>query len=565
MKHPLLLERRYPLTAEDIHFKKISGGKQMTVQKPWLAHYTENVAKEIEIPNKTLPQMLLETTAQFPQNIAISFYGRKFTYQEVTYAANGFASALQNKGVKKGDRVAIMLPNCPQYVIAYYGALMAGAIVTQVNPMLVEREIEHILNDSGAETIVVFDAVYPRVKSIKGNTGLKTIVAVSLQPSGATIEDYTFDGFLKEATGAPTPVDVDAEHDVAVLQYTGGTTGRSKGAMLTHRNLYANVLQSREFFQEKINIGKDKYLTVIPLFHVFGMTACMNLSILTASEMIMLPRFDLEEVLNTIKNEQPTSFPGVPTMYVAITNHPKAEEYGINSIELCNSGSAPMPLELMREFEGKTGAKIMEGYGLSEAAPVTHCNPIFAERKPGSVGIGFPNTDYKIVDLGSGTDEVPVGELGELVIKGPQVMKGYWNMPEETANTLRDGWLYTGDISRVDEDGYLYIVDRKKDLIIASGYNIYPRDVEEVIYEHPSVQEAVVVGVPDPYRGETVKAYIVLKAGKEASEEEMIEYCRKNLAAYKVPKIIEFRSELPKTNVGKILRRALREEATKVQ
>lgn len=537
----------------------------MTRQKPWLAHYTERIAKEVEIPNKTLPQMLLETTAQFPQNIAISFYGRKLTYQEVTYAANGFASALQNKGVQKGDRVAIMLPNCPQYVIAYYGALMAGAIVTQVNPMLVEREIQHILNDSGAETIVVFDAVYPRVKSIQGNTGLKTVIAVSLQPSGQTVDDYTFDEFLKEATGAPTPVNVDAEHDVAVLQYTGGTTGRSKGAMLTHRNLYANVLQSREFFREKINVGKDKYLTVIPLFHVFGMTACMNLSVLTGSEMIMLPRFDLEEVLNTIKNEQPTSFPGVPTMYVAITNHPKAEEYGLNSIELCNSGSAPMPLELLREFEGKTGAKILEGYGLSEAAPVTHCNPIFAERKPGSVGIGFPNTDYKIVDLGSGTEEVPVGELGELVIKGPQVMKGYWNMPEETANTLRDGWLYTGDISRVDEDGYLYIVDRKKDLIIASGYNIYPRDVEEVIYEHPSVQEAVVIGVPDPYRGETVKAYIVLKAGKAATEEEMIEYCRKNLAAYKVPRIIEFRSELPKTNVGKILRRALREEATKVQ
>lgn len=537
----------------------------MSTQKPWLAHYTESIAKEIDIPNKSLQQMLLETTAKYPQNNALSFYGRKITYQELTFAASGFASALQKKGVQKGDRVAIMLPNCPQYVIAYYGTLIAGGIVTQVNPMLVEREIEHILNDSGAETIVVFDAVYPRVKSIQSNTNLKTAIAVSLQPNGQQIPDYTFETFMAEAGGPPNPVAIDPKHDVAVLQYTGGTTGRSKGAMLTHRNLYANVLQSYEFFKEKTNFGKDRFLTVIPLFHVFGMTACMNLSIYTGAESIMLPRFDLEEVLNTIKNEQPTNFPGVPTMYVAITNHPKAEEYGLNSIETCNSGSAPMPLELLREFEGKTGAKILEGYGLSEAAPATHCNPIFAERKPGSVGIGFPSTDYKIVDLGSGTEEVPTGELGELIIKGPQVMKGYWNMPEETAITLRDGWLYTGDIARVDEDGYLYIVDRKKDLIIASGYNIYPRDVEEVLYEHPSVQEAVVVGVPDPYRGETVKAYVVLKAGKEATEDEMIEYCRKNMAAYKVPKIVEFRGELPKTNVGKILRRALREEATNLK
>lgn len=535
----------------------------MSVTKPWFKHYPESIAKEIDIPNKTLPQMLQETTEKFPQNNAVSFYGRKFTYQEITRAAYGFASALQNKEVKKGDRVAIMLPNCPQYMIGYYGALITGAIVTQVNPMLVEREIEHILNDSGAETIIVFDTVYPRVKSIQQNTKLKNIIVVSLQPSGQTFDDETFDAFMASATGAPEPVEIDPEHDVAVLQYTGGTTGRSKGAMLTHRNLYANVLQCNEFFKEKTKVGKDKCLTVIPLFHVFGMTVCMNFSIYTAAESIMLPRFELEEVLTTIKNEQPTMFPGVPTMYVAINSHPKAEEYGINSIETCNSGSAPMPLELMKEFEGKTGAKILEGYGLSEAAPVTHCNPVFAERKPGSVGIGYPSTDYKIVDLGTGTEEVPTGELGELIIKGPQVMKGYWNMPEETANTLRDGWLYTGDIARVDEDGYLYIIDRKKDLIIASGYNIYPRDVEEVLYEHPSVQEAVVIGVPDPYRGETVKAVIVLKEGKVASEEELIEYCKQNLAPYKVPKIIEFRNELPKTNVGKILRRALREEALK--
>ncbi len=290
------------------------------------------------------------------------------------------------------------------------------------------------------------------------------------------------------------------------------------------------------------------------------MTSAMNLSILNGSKNILLPRFDLEEVLETIKREQPTTFPGVPTMYIAITNHPKAKEYGIDSINVCNSGSAPMPLETMKEFENKTGAKILEGYGLSEASPVTHCNPPFAERKPGSIGIGFPSTEYKIVDLATGEENVPTGEIGELIIRGPQVMKGYWNMPEETANTLKNGWLFTGDIAKMDESGYVYIVDRKKDLIISSGYNVYPRDIEEVLYEHPAVQEAVAIGIADPYRGESVKAIVVKKQGAETSEEQLILWAKDKMAAYKVPRAIEFRNELPKTNVGKILRRALREQ-----
>lgn len=535
----------------------------MENKKPWKKLYPEHINVDLEIPKKSVPQLLFETAKQYPNHYAMSFYGKKFTYKQLAEAASGFASGLQKRGLNKGDRVALMLPNCPQYVISYFGVLIAGGIVTQINPMLVERELEYILNDSGAETIVVLDAMYPRVKAVQGNTNLKTIIVVSLLPSNQEIEDISFDQLLASVEGPPSPIPIEPEHDVAVLQYTGGTTGRSKGAMLTHYNLVANVYQSAEFFKGEYNVGQDKCLTVIPLFHVFGMTVCMNFSIFTAAEMILLPKFDVEEVLNTIKIEQPTMFPGVPTIYVAITNHPKAQEYGINSIRMCNSGSAPMPLELLREFEGKTGATIVEGFGLSEAAPVTHCNPPFAERKPGTVGIGIPATDYKIVDLAIGTEEVPTGELGELIVKGPQVMKGYWNMPEETANTLRDGWLYTGDIAKVDEDGYVSIVDRKKDLIIASGYNIYPRDVEEVLYEHPAVQEAVVIGVPDPYRGETVKAVLVLKEGKTATEEEMIEYCRANMAPYKVPKIVEFRKELPKTIVGKILRRALREEALK--
>ncbi|MGG1679162.1 long-chain fatty acid--CoA ligase [Neobacillus sp. NRS-1170] len=534
----------------------------MTQANTWLAQYPESIVKTIEFPNKTVSHILQETAEKYPTNNALSFYGKKFTYQQLNELVQSFTSALQQNHVQKGDRVAIMLPNCPQYVVSYYGALTAGAIVTQVNPMSVERELEYILKDSGAETMIVLDALYPRAKNVQAKTNLKNIIVVSLQPEGQDFApDRSFESFLTEGNGNVLPVEFEPEHDVAVLQYTGGTTGRSKGAMLTHKNILANVIQCYEFFKHEFQIGKERCLTVIPLFHVFGMSSCMNLSIYTASESIMLPRFDLEEVLNTIKNEQPTTFPGVPTMYVAITNHPRAEEYGISSIKTCNSGSAPMPIELMREFEGKTGAKILEGYGLSEASPTTHCNPPFADRKPGSVGIGVPSTEYKIVDLETGTNELPVGELGEVIIKGPQIMKGYWNMPEETANTLRDGWLYTGDIAKVDEDGYLYIIDRKKDMIIASGYNIYPRDIEEVLYEHPAVQEAVVIGVPDPYRGEDVKAVIVLKAGKKATDEEIRQYCKQNLAVYKVPRIVEFREQLPKTGVGKILRRTLREEA----
>ncbi|PLT34409.1 long-chain fatty acid--CoA ligase [Bacillus sp. V5-8f] len=531
-------------------------------ENPWLSVYPESIAKEIDIPEITIPQVLQETAKKYPQNNAITFYTKKINYQELAFAVNLFASSLQINGIQKGDRVAIMLPNCPQYVIAYNGILTCGGIVTQVNPMSAPREIEYILSDSGAQTIIVLDALYPKVREAQQSAHLKNIIVVSLQPSEQDFSpDRTFDAFLKEGNGQVTPVEIQPEHDVAVLQYTGGTTGRSKGAMLTHKNILANVIQTYEFFKHEVEIGKERFLTIIPFFHVFGMTSAMNYAIYTASDSIILPRFEVEEVLNTIKNEQPTTFPGVPTMYVAITNHPKAEEYGIDSIRSCNSGSAPMPLELMREFESKTGSQILEGYGLSEASPTTHCNPPFAERKPGSVGIGFPSTKYKVVDLATGTEEVPIGELGELIIKGPQVMKGYWNMPEETANTLRDGWLYTGDIAKIDEEGYVYIVDRKKDMIIASGYNVYPRDVEEVIYEHPSVQEAVVIGVPDPYRGETVKAIIVLKSGKTATSEEMIAHCKANMSAYKVPTIVEFREALPKTNVGKILRRALREEA----
>lgn len=526
-----------------------------------LNQYADHISKEVDIPNISVTEMFQDIVSKYGDHKALYFYGNETSYRELGAQIAAFASSLQDDGLKKGDRVGLMLPNCPQYVIGYYGVLQAGGVVTQINPMLIGKDIEHLLKDSGIETLVIYEPLIPALTQIIDSTSIKCVIKVNLEgretDGGSTIG---FTEFLKKATKPPKPVEINPKEDTAVLQYTGGTTGRSKGAMLTHRNIVANVTQAYEYFQDEITLGEDRYLTVIPLFHVFGMTACMNLAIYTGAMSIMLPKFEIDEVLQTIKDLKPTTFPGVPTMYIAITNHPKAEQYGIDSIRICNSGSAPMPVELLRNFEEKTGAKLVEGYGLSESSPITHCNPIFSTRKPGSIGIGFPSTDYKVVDLAEGTEELPPGEAGELIIKGPQVMKGYWNMPEETDQVLRDGWLYTGDIASVDEDGYVYIVDRKKDLIIASGYNIYPRDVEEIIYQHPAIQEAVVVGMPDPYRGETVKAVVVLKEGKLCTEKELIAYCRENMAAYKIPRIVEFREELPKTNVGKILRRKIREE-----
>ncbi|PGS53476.1 long-chain fatty acid--CoA ligase [Bacillus sp. AFS041924] len=538
----------------------------MSTNKVWLSHYPEYIAKELLIPEKTIPEMFNETVENYPNHSCLSFYGKRNTYKEVHSAVMSFASALQKNEVQKGDRVAIMLPNCPQYIISYYGILTVGGIVTQINPMSVERELMELLNDSGAETIVVLNIFYPIVNSIMDETSLRKIIVVNLADTEESGDScITFEKFLKSGDQDVIPVMIDSNEDVAILQYTGGTTGRSKGVMLTHRNLYANIMQQSEFFKGAFDPGRERVLSIIPFFHVYGMNVCINLSVFMANEIIMLPRFEIQEVLNTIKNEQPTLFPGVPTMYVALINHPESEKYDIDAIKLCNSGSAPMPVELMKQFENKTGATILEGYGLSEASPTTHSNPAFAKRKPGTVGIPYPSTDSKIVDLATGINEVPVGEIGELIIKGPQVMKGYWNLPEETANTLRDGWLYTGDIASVDEDGYVTILDRKKDMIIASGFNVYPREIEEVIYEHPCVKEAVVIGVPDTYRGETVKAVIVLKEGNHLTLEEMKEYCKSKLATYKVPRMIEFRNELPKTNVGKILRRAIRETESSIK
>ena len=535
----------------------------MAVERPWLKHYPAHVPAHLEYPEVPLYELLAESARRHPDLPALRYYMVRMTYGQLWTRVNRCAAALASLGVTKGDRVAIMLPNCPQYVIAYYGALRLGAIVAQVNPLYTPRELAYLLNDSGAETLVVGDALYPAVQAALPEVRLKHILVARLlgnvQPGP---EARSFEELVASAEGEPPAVPIDPREDVAVLQYTGGTTGRSKGAMLTHFNLVANVVQVQHWFpaEERMKPGEGRILTILPIFHSYGMTVCMNYGLASGYELILVPRFELSEVMEIIRATQPTFFPGVPTMYVAVNNFPNAEEYGVGSIQFCNSGGAAMPVEVMQAFERRFGAQVLEGYGLSEASPVTHCNPVQGVRKPGSIGIPYPDTDAEIVDVETGTRVLPPGEVGELRIRGPQVMKGYWNRPEETAQALRDGWLYTGDIARMDADGYFYIVDRKKDMILASGYNVYPREIEEVLYEHPAVAECCVAGVPDPYRGETVKAYVVVRPGTTVTAEEIIAFCRQRLAAYKVPKLVEFRSDLPKTAVGKVLRRLLVEE-----
>jgi long-chain acyl-CoA synthetase len=527
------------------------------MEKVWLKSYQQGVAANLDYPVKSLPKIFDECVENYPNNVAIIFQGIHLTYRYMGDMVNRFAAALYDLGVRKGDRVGLMSANCPQWEIAYFAILKTGAIVVQTNPMYMEREVEYQMNDAEAEIIIVMDALYPRVAAIQARTALKRVITISMTEKCAEYPGvYRFEDLVKKYKENPPLVEIDPQADLAVLQYTGGTTGVSKGVMLTHYNLVADALMTRAWFS-KCEDGKERVLAVLPLFHVYAMTNCLNFSIVSGATQILLPRFDLDQVLQAINDYAPTIFPGSPTMYVAINNHPRVKEYNISSIKSCISGSAPLPVEVAQRFEQLTGGRLVEGYGLSEASPVTHCNPMDGRARAGSIGLSFPDTLTKIMDSDTGTRELPHSEVGELVIKGPQVMLGYWNRPQETASTLRDGWLYTGDIAKMDKDGFVYIVDRKKDMIIAGGFNIYPREVEEVLYEHPAVFEAAVVGVPDPYRGETVKAYVVLRPGAKATQEEIIAFCREKISAFKAPRQVEFKEALPKTAVGKILRRQL--------
>ncbi|MCY8279789.1 long-chain-fatty-acid--CoA ligase LcfA, partial [Bacillus inaquosorum] len=506
--------------------------------------------------------------------------GKKLTFHDILTDALKLAAFLQNNGLQKGDRVAVMLPNCPQSVISYYGVLFAGGIVVQTNPLYTEHELEYQLRDAEASVIITLDLLFPKAIKMKTLSIVDQILITSIKdylPFPKNIlypltqkqkvhidfdkkdHIHTFASSMKqEKIELLTIPKIDPEHDIAVLQYTGGTTGAPKGVMLTHRNILANTEMCAAWMYD-VKEGAEKVLGIVPFFHVYGLTAVMNYSIKLGFEMILLPKFDPLDTLKIIDKQKPTLFPGAPTIYIGLLHHPELQHYDLSSIKSCLSGSAALPVEVKQKFEKVTGGKLVEGYGLSEASPVTHANFIWGKNKPGSIGCPWPGTDAAIYSEETGEFAAPY-EHGEIIVKGPQVMKGYWNKPEETAAVLRDGWLFTGDMGYMDEEGFFYIADRKKDIIIAGGYNIYPREVEEVLYEHEAIQEIVVAGVPDSYRGETVKAFVVLKKDAKADAEELDAFARSRLAPYKVPKAYEFRKELPKTAVGKILRRRLLEE-----
>lgn len=521
--------------------------------------------KQIDIPVMTLWQMLEGTKRKRGNHMAIWFAGQTMTYDELHQASLHVMGALQRAGIGRGDRVAVMLPNCPQYVAIYYAVTGLGAAVVQVNPMSTAAELTFLLTDSGATLMFTFASLLPVVAAVREQSALKQVVGVRLTPTAPAATnaeptagpDAWYDEWLTQSHAGTPAANVDPNVTIAVLQYTGGTTGRPKGAMLTHTNLVANAYQTMDIVPG-INVD-DSVIVALPLFHVYAMTVCMNLPVLFGISMLIVPRFDPKEVVSLFERLHPTLFPGVPTMYVALSQVVQPGTTAFSSLRICNSGGAPMPKQVMTHFEELTGAAVLEGYGLSEASPVTHAQPSFAGRQVGTIGVAVANTDAKIVSVEDGVTECAAGSPGELVIRGPQVMFGYWNRTEETREALVDGWLHTGDIATMDEAGYVTIVDRKKDMIIASGYNVYPREVEEVLYQHPAVLEAAVIGVPDDYRGETVKAYVVLRPMQSLATEEITAWCREKLSAYKVPHAVEFRMELPKTAVGKILRRALRE------
>lgn len=506
------------------------------------------------IPSISLYEMFERTAEKFPNHLALSFEGNKMTYKELLENVKGIATSLQHKGIKKGDRVALMVSNCPEYVIAYYGILCLGGIVVQINPRLTARELKIILTDSGSKVMFVLDSVIDVVYSIYEECQLETLIRVN--PNNH--KNSQFADYLQVDFSNFIPAQINPIEDVAILQYTGGTTGVPKGVMLTHSNLIANLKQHDEIFKSTLEHGNEVVLGVLPLFHVYAMTIVMNLSIYQGSHLILLEKFQVDEVLNSIKNEHVTRFAGVPTMYIALNDHPSIENYNLEQVKVFHSGGASLPIEIIRSFENKVSVPILEAYGLTESSPGALVRPPKHNSKIGSVGLPLPLTEIKIVDIETGLQEMAIGEEGELIIKGPQIMKGYWGLLDETAYSLRDGWLYTGDIAKVDQDGFVYIVDRKKDLIIASGFNVYPREVEEVLFEHPAILEAAVIGVKDDYRGETIKAYVLLKDQVHVTEKDIIDFCKKSLVSYKVPKIIQFIDELPKTQVGKISRVALK-------
>lgn len=560
--------------------------------RPWLSSYPPQVPAEIEVPDVALTRFLDDPASTHPQAPAISFLGTAITYRGLRAQVDTFAAGLAGLGVGPGDRVALVLPNCPQNIVAFYATLRLGGIVVECNPLHTEEELSRQLADCGVEVVVCLDRVYETVEAIRagGTTAVREIVVTSIAdylppstrlrlrlpiaaarkaraqvevplPPGARV--HRLPEVVRAGRSRPTVRSaVEDGSAVAVLQYTTGTTGGSKGAMLTHRNLVANAHQCLAWYPDP-RPGKETVLCVLPLFHVYGLTLCMTSGMIVASNLVLLPRFDQDMVFDAIARYRPTLFPGVPPIYQALLNNPKIRSYDLRSIRACVSGAMKLPDDVRARFERVTGGRLVEGYGMTETSPVTHAGllsgPPPRVRKPG-IGLPLPSTEVRVVDKDDPTVEVPVGEPGELVIRGPQVFAGYWNRPDESAATMSDGWLLTGDIARMDAEGWFEIVDRKKEIIIAGGFNVYPNEVEEVLYGLPQVQEVCVVGVPDRYRGETVKAFIVPRPGASLTADEVVAHAAEHLTPYKVPKVVEFRDELPKVGVGKVLRRMLRDE-----
>ena len=535
--------------------------------KPWLKHYADGVTEEIEFEELCLPDILERAAKRYPDKDALVFKEDKMSFKELKDKVDRLATCLSGFGIKKGDSVAILLPNLSPCVISYYAILRIGAIVVMNNPLYSDRELEHQLNDSGARALITMDIFGNRMIDLRQKTGIKQIIYTSvLGTEVKPAEDvYEWEDILSKTSPSPPAVELSFD-DVAMYQYTGGTTGVSKGAMLTHRNLSCNVQQLASWLisplKGGLKEGQGMSLSAPPFFHAFGLTAAMNSSIYLGWTQVMIPRPQPDQLLEAIRKFKPTFIFLVPTMYIGILNHPDFDKVDMKSIKFCGSGAAALPVEVIEKIQKKTGSPLMEGYGMTEASPITHVNPFGGLRKPGSVGVPIQNTLSRIVDLKDGITPVPVGEVGEIVFKGPQVMKGYLNMPDETAKALKGGWLHSGDLGKMDEDGYFYVVDRKKDMVVSGGYNVYPKEIEDVYLEHPKVAEAAAIGVPHPTRGEQVKLMLVLKEGENATEEEMIKYCSDKLAKYKWPTMLEFRSELPKSAVGKILKHVLRGEKT---
>lgn len=542
--------------------------------RPWLDHYDYWVPRHVNYPRRPLYEILRRAAAEGGELPALTFLGRDLTFLELKQQTDRLATALAAAGIGKGDRVGIMLPNCPQYVMAVFAVLRLGAIVVNLNPAYAPPEIEHLVRDAGIRMLLTLDRLAPGALQLRSTTALETVIITSLPEfSPASAAPPPLAGTLRLADliashpVADLPrVSIDADEDVAVLQYTGGTTGVPKAAMLTHRNIFANTIQTELWHHRSSERGRDRFLLVIPYFHIYGLTVGMMRGVWQGARQILIPKYDVEAVLAALRDYQPTYFPAVPTIYVSLLHHPRLREFNLDRVCTFNSGSAPIPLEVIEKFERLINVPLQQGYGLSEASPVTHSTPHLARRKPASIGLPMPDTDMKIVDLETGTRELPIGEEGELCVAGPQIMKGYWNRPDETAAALRTDehgavWLHTGDVARVDADGFVFIVQRKKDVIIVDGYNVYPSEVEGALQAHPAVMEVAAIGVPHAYHGEVVKAVVVLKPGQAVTADELRAHCAGRLAEFKRPRTIEIRERLPKSAVGKILYTTLRAEA----